>query len=162
MQLLLKFKNINNQPECQISVNGLVIHSGPVPDIFTDELDIPDEHIQLKIEFTNKMPEDTIVENGEIVKDKNFELDQVIVDQYDFKELIWQGNYRSNNSDVYPGCLFFGPPGYFEINFRQPVLHWILKTRNDINHNDPDWELDYTYYTEACKLLTLISLKSEH
>lgn len=162
MQILLKFKNINQSPECAISVNNTLLYSGAVPDLYTDELQIPQDQVLLKIEFTNKHPEDTVVENGVIVKDKNFELEQIVVDGYDFQELVWQGNYYDHNKQVYPGCLFFGPPGHYEINFHQPVLHWILKTRNHINNNDPDWEIDYNYYTEACKLLTLISLKSEH
>ena len=162
MQILLKFKNINNSPECKISVNDIVLHAGNVPDTFSKELTLLDQHVKVRREFTNKTPEDTVVENGEIVKDKNFELDQIVIDQYEFKELIWQGNYYSNHNDVYPSCLFFGPPGYFEIHFHQPVLHWLLQTRNTRNQNDPDWETDYNYYTKACKLLTLISHKSEH
>jgi hypothetical protein len=154
MHILLKFKNINNNPKCKISVGDLVIYDGDVTESFSCDAAIANKGVQLQIEFTNKNPEDTVVENGQIVKDKNFELEQIVIDGYDFKELIWQGNYYSTNGDVYPGCLFFGPPGYFKINFHQPVLHWLLKTRNDINNNDPDWEVDYNFYNEACKLLT--------
>lgn len=159
MQILLKFKNISNNPECKISVNDITLYQGQVPELFSDTVFIDNEQIKLKIEFTNKLPEDTVVENGTIVKDKNFELEQIAIDQYDLKELVWQGNYYANDGQVYSSCLFFGPPGYFAIDFQQPVLHWILKTRNDRDNNDPDWETDYNYYTQACKLLTLISPK---
>lgn len=159
MQILLKFKNINNNPECKIGVNDITLYQGQVPKLFTDTVFVDDEQVKLKIEFTNKLAEDTVVENGTIVKDKNFELEQIAIDQYDLKELVWQGNYHASDGQVYPSCLFFGPPGYFAIDLKQPVLRWILKTRNDRDNNDPDWETDYNYYTQACKLLTLISPK---
>jgi hypothetical protein len=163
MHIQLKFKNLKETPFCRISVNGVVEHEGAVNEehniVFKNTV-IKD--IALKIEFINKNPEDTVVKNGVIVKDKSFELNSICVDGYNFEELIWQSNYYANDGQIYPGCLFFGPPGYFEIKFHDPILHWILETRNKITGNDPDWEIDYNYYSEACKLLTLISIKSDH
>lgn len=156
MKIQLKFKNINQQPECKITANDCLIYQGSVIPIVACDLDINEQQIKLKIEFTNKRPEDTVVCNDIIVQDKNFELEQIMLDEYDIEELIWRSNYFADDGQIFTSCLFFGPPGYYEIDFYQPVLHWLLKTRNDINNNDPDWETDYHYYTEACQLLTLI------
>jgi hypothetical protein len=92
-----------------------------------------------------------LVENGKIIRDKSFELEKVIIDSYDIQELIWNSEYVAESGEIYPGCLFFGPNGTYTLNFYQPVVHWILHTRNE-----PGWEEDYEYYDQACKLLKQI------
>lgn len=163
MQIRLKFENLKDTPRYKISINDTVYTEDFVKEEYViDAINDVSHDISLRIEFIDKNPEDTIVENGNIVKDKSFELDGISIDGYDFEELIWQSNYYANDGKVYPSCLFFGPSGYFEIKFHQPILHWILESRHKLTGNDPDWERDYNYYQESCKLLTLISHKSEH
>ena len=71
------------------------------------------------------------------------------MDGIDLKHLIWESRYISQD-DIIESCLFFGPKGHWEINFDSPILKWILRTNNDKNKNDPDWEEGYKYYEEAC------------
>lgn len=153
MQIELKFKNIievNSYPKIVVSANDLTLYTGPV-----DNLNLKFDQegsVILRITFTNKTDADTIVENGKIIRDKSFELESIRLDGYDIKELIWVSKYTANTGEEYPGCLYFGPAGYYTLEFYTPVLHWILSQRNS-----PGWREDYEYYTRACQLLTQIS-----
>lgn len=151
MQLQLTFKNIFRDPKCKIYVCDQQIYEGTVRSNFEFNIDCLSKECVLRIEHWDKRPHDTIVENGVIVQDRSFELDKIIIDHYDLKELIWKSNFVAKSGEIYPSCLFFGPNGDFILEFYQPVLHWILSTKNE-----PGWEEDYNYYETACKLLAQI------
>jgi hypothetical protein len=94
-----------------------------------------------------------LVENGVIIADKNFTLKKVVIDEYDIEELIWTSIFVDVNNNLIPSCLFFGPNGTFTLEFGEPVLKWILKSRQEKNNNDPSWEEDYNYFVQACRLV---------
>lgn len=156
MKINLKFKNIIDAPTCRVYCGDKVLHSGNVEEEFVFEFDYPEQAFVLNIEHWGKLPSDTVVENGKIVRDRSFELEKIIVDGCDLEELVWESSFEAENGAVYNSCLFFGPNGKFIINLQNPVLYWILKTRHEKNNNDPHWEEDYNYYQQACKLLTQI------
>jgi hypothetical protein len=156
MRLELKFKNIIDAPKCRILLNNTELYSGPVLPDFEYQHPCPDGQCYLVIEQWDKLPTDTIVQDGKIVRDRSFEISNIIIDDYDIEELIWNSEFVANDGQRYPSCLFFGPNGKFVLNFYNPVLHWILKTRHEKNNNDPNWEEDYNYYQQACKILTQI------
>lgn len=154
----LKFKNINlssdKQPMVSVNINGVVL----TEDSVKREMNLnfqAEESNTLAIYFINKEDGDTITDSqGKIVDDMNFELDSVIIDGLDIKDLKWQGRYHTNG-DVLPSCLFFGPKGHYELFFKYPVLKWTLEQNHLKNQNDPSWEEDYNYYMEAWKRLNL-------
>jgi hypothetical protein len=159
MKLQLYFKNINCSPECLVDINGQVCYTGTVTELITVEYNTKGP-ITLSIRFTNKSPMDTVIDsNGTIVQDKNFELEKIVADGYEFDELIWHSQYIADHGDTYASCLFFGPPGTFIIKFANPVLPWILETKHMKYNNDPSWAEDYEYYKQACKILTQILIK---
>jgi len=159
MKLHLEFINIIDQPRCKISINHEELYSGPVLEVY--DFDVPHTQGAVSIVITHwdKQPYDTVVKNGQIVRDRSFELARLIVDGYDLEELIWHSEFRAVDGAVYPSCLFFGPNGDFVLDFTMPVLAWILHTRHTKNNNDPHWEEDYNYYITACQLLQQISIK---
>jgi hypothetical protein len=156
MNLKLNFKNIIDDPMCRIYINEQELYSGPVLDNYNLDIDVAPGSAQLLIEQWDKKPQDTVVENGTIIRDRSFELESIIIDCYNLEELKWASEFQAQDGAVYPSCLFFGPNGQFVLNFEAPVLRWILKTRHEKNNNDPHWEEDYNYYTKACRLLTQI------
>lgn len=158
MKLQLNFCNIVDQPLCCIQVNKEILFSGSVQNQHTFDINV-NNNVNLVISHYGKIPSDTVVENNTIIRDRSFELSQIIVDGYDLEELKWLSEFRSTNGEVYPSCLFFGPNGDFIINFEVPILRWMLQQRHIKNNNDPDWEQDYNYYVNACNLLTQISKK---
>jgi len=146
------FKNINNIgakiPQIEIRLNDSTIYTGQVKNQIVTEAMTMGQN-KLEIAFVNKVNRDTIVNaHGDIVKDLNFELDRVVIDHRDIEHLIWDSHYRHAGGKI-DGCLFFGPLGSFILEFETPVLKWMLKTNHEKNNNDPEWEEDYNYYTEA-------------
>lgn len=159
MKLHFEFENINlgpnhKFPEIAINVNSELLYKGLVQEHIN--LNAQNQSVnQVEIIFLNKQNLDTECDsNGGIVSDMNFSIRRIVIDDYDLEELIWQGQYRAHDNQIYPGCLFFGPAGQFELEFENPVLKWILKTRHEKNQNDPNWEEDYNYYITACKILS--------
>lgn len=156
MNLILKFKNINSVqgvPVLNIAINNQKVWSGNVqPEICVTH---PAEgNISLSINHVDKDPsKHCIVENGQIIADRNCELDQVIVDGYNIEELKWLSCYVTEDNEVIDKCLFFGKNGTWAIEFELPILRWILKTRHELLNNDPNWEQDYESYIAACRLL---------
>jgi len=156
MKLELKFKNIIDAPKCKILLGNEELYSGIVLPVFEYNYSCQDGPCQLVIEHWDKLPSDTIVQDEKIVRDRSFELDKIVIDDYDIEELIWTSKFLANDGKIYPSCLFFGPNGKFKLDFYNPVLYWILKTRHEKNNDDPNWEEDYNYYQQACKILTQI------
>jgi hypothetical protein len=157
MKLHFKFDQINfgpgnKEPMIDLKLNNHSLYQGPVLAQLDVETDAGEKNC-LQIMFTNKEHSDTVCDSaGKIVNDMNFNLTKIVIDDHDLEELIWQGKYVSDKNE-YPSCLFFGPAGQFVLNFDYPVLRWILKTRHDINQQDLNWEEDYNYYVNACKIL---------
>lgn len=163
MNFIFGFKNINsvNQkyPICRIELNGNDIFIGKVVPQIELDASVDAEENNLRIYFENKQGKDTILdENNNISQDLNFELEKLTIDGLDLQHLIWQSKYFAKDS-VIDSCLFFGPKGYWEIKFNSPILKWYLKTNHEKNNNDPDWEIDYNYYEEACQKLSKIQTR---
>ena len=156
MKINLKFKNIVDSPNCRIACSNNLLYEGHVNEEFMFDVDYPYQDYELVIEHWGKLPSDTIVEDGKIVRDRSFEIEKIIIDGSDLEELVWESRFEANDGAVYNSCLFFGPNGKFIINLHNPVLYWILKTRHEKNNNDPHWEEDYNYYQQACNLLKQI------
>jgi hypothetical protein len=157
MNLALKFKNIqdcNGLPRIRIVINDAVVFENTVCSLITVQCHPVDNKINLSIEHYGKDPStDTVVVDGAIVQDRSCELDTIEVDGYDLQELKWLSAYHCDDGTVLDKCLFFGKNGTWRIAFELPALRWILRTRHEINGNDPDWSEDYESYVRACRLL---------
>ena len=157
----LKFKNINavnnKVPIVRVMVNDTELLHETVKTKMATPLTLHNQNKNvLRIYFANKEDSDTKLDsNQKIVQDLNFELEQIIIDGHDVKDLIWNSEYITSKEKI-KSCLFFGPKGHFEFKFEIPILKWILKTNHEKHNNDPNWEEDYNYYTEAWKLLSQI------
>lgn len=149
MNLILKFKNIIDNPNCKIIVNEKELYSGIVYSEFDFQTTVEDL-VTLNIVHWGKSPEDTIVDNdNNIVRDRSFEIEKIIIDGYDIENLIWKSQYIIDDKTKIESCLFFGPNGRFEIKFQLPILKWILENTMP----DNSWKEDYEYYIRALKIL---------
>jgi hypothetical protein len=157
MNLTLKFKNIqdcNGLPRIRIVINDAVVFENEVCSLIPVQCHPVDNKINLSIEHYGKDPStDTVVADGAIVQDRSCELDTIEVDGYDLQELKWLSAYHCDDGSVLDKCLFFGKNGTWRIRFELPALRWILRTRHEINGNDPAWSEDYESYVRACRLL---------
>lgn len=156
MKIQLQFKNIVDAPRCTISINDQLLFSGIAQPLHVFDVDVPLGACRLIIKHWDKLPEHTVVEQGVIVRDRSFELERCWIDGYDLEELIWISRFVATNGEVYNSCLYFGPNGEFQLDFENPALRWILRTRHEKNNNDPHWEEDFEYYQQACNRLQQI------
>ena len=159
MKIQLQFKNIVDDPRCRILINDQVLFVGITQLQHAFDVEIPEGVCRLTIVHYDKSPEHTIVENGVIVRDRSFELERCVIDGYNLQELVWHSELVADDSNVFKSCLFFGPNGECRLDFENPALRWILRTRHKQNNNDPHWEQDFEYYQQACKRLQLMSTK---
>ena len=162
MKFEFSFKNISTieskYPICRIVLNGKDIFTSRVQESIELDADAKDKNV-LRIYFVNKEGKDSILnQDNEIIKDLSFELQKIIIDGVDLKHIIWESKYVTNDKEI-NSCLFFGPKGFWELNFETPVLKWLLETNHNKNNNDPTWEEDYNYYEEACQKLNKIQTR---
>ena len=94
----LRFKNINivnnKQPSVLVVINDVELLNEPVKTKMVTPLTLNDQPVPtkniLKIFFDNKEDSDTKLDHeNKIVADLNFELEQIIIDGHDIKNLIW-------------------------------------------------------------------------
>ena len=159
MKIQLQFKNIADEPRCRILLNDQVLFAGITQPQYTFDVDAPKGACRLSIVHYDKDPEHTIVENGVLVRDRSFELEQCVIDDYDLQELVWHSEFVADDGNIYKSCLFFGPNGEFRLDFENPALRWILRTRHERDNNDPHWLEDFEYYQQACNRLKQILIK---
>lgn len=157
MRIQFYLDHIVDSPHCAIAVNGGQLYMGSAQPYHEFDLDVPEGRLEILIRHLDKKPQDTKIENGKITRDRSFELTKIVIDGYDLEELIWNSEFRADNGQTYPSCLFFGPNGDFVLEAEYPILKWILKSRHEKNNNDPDWGQDYDFYTQACRILAQIS-----
>lgn len=157
MNIQIKFKNINRNPKCRIFLNKTKLYEGIVNEHYNFDVNDDSYNVELEIEHFDKFPNETIVnDNGEIIDDRSFELESLIIDDQNFEELIWESKFVDDHGNIYNSCLFFGPNGKFVIEFTQPVLRWMLEFRYKRDGGDPLWEENFNLYYKAWKLLKQI------
>lgn len=154
-----QIKSVNGKdPVCRINVNGADLFTGPVKEQISLSTD-SQQHNVIKVYFENKTGRDTIVDaEGKIVTDLSFELERLKIDGVDLKHLIWQSSYHYDDTKI-DSCLFFGPKGYWQMEFDVPVLRWWLELNHNKNNDDPTWEQDYKHYEEVCQRLDRIQTR---
>jgi hypothetical protein len=156
-QIDFTFKNINTstekKPTLAVVVNDVKLLEAEVKTSMSTQFTERSGNNLLQVYFVNKQDSDTITDDQQnIMKDMNFELESIVIDGVDIKELVWGGTYVTAKEKI-DSCLFFGPKGHFELQFEMPVLRWTLEQNHLKNGNDPNWQEDYNNYTEAWKRL---------
>jgi hypothetical protein len=90
---------------------------------------------QLKIRLENKTTQDTVVANGEMVKDMLLNIDDIIIGDIDLGQLLWDTEYHLDHPHKYKGktitrldgCVNLGWNGTYVLNFTSPFYNWLLK-----------------------------------
>lgn len=111
---------------------------------FEFDAEIEEGPCNLKIEFKNKLPEDTKTNaNGEIVEDLLLNIDSVEIDGIDLGSLLWTASdYRPIYPEVYKNkmqaegkelsesvenCVNLGWNGSWNLPFTSPFYIWLLE-----------------------------------
>jgi len=89
----------------------------------------------LKIRLENKTNKDTIVENGEVVKDMLLNINDITIDDISLGNLLWTGEYLLDHPQEFQGktidhldnCVNLGWNGTYLLKFTTPFYIWLLE-----------------------------------
>lgn len=89
----------------------------------------------LKIRLENKTYADTLIENGEVVKDMLLNIDNIKIDDISLGNLLWSAEYILDKKQLYKGqeidhldsCVNLGWNGSYLLKFTSPFYIWLLE-----------------------------------
>jgi len=89
----------------------------------------------LKIRLENKTIQDTVLENGTVVKDMLLNIDDITIDDISLGNLLWSAEYRLDQPQEYNGktidhldnCVNLGWNGTYTLKFSSPFYIWLLE-----------------------------------
>jgi hypothetical protein len=89
----------------------------------------------LKIRLENKTTADTVIENGEVVKDMLLNIDDITIDEISLGSLLWSAEYVPDVKQIYKGkeidhldgCVNLGWNGTYTLKFSSPFYIWLLE-----------------------------------
>ena len=90
---------------------------------------------ELKIRLENKTNADTVIENGEVVKDMLLNINDITVDDISLGNLLWSAEYILDKPQIYKGqtidhldgCVNLGWNGTYILKFSSPFYIWLLE-----------------------------------
>ena len=90
---------------------------------------------ELKIRLENKIDADTVIENGEVVKDMLLNINDIIIDDISLGNLLWSAEYvldrpqeyKGQTIDHLDGCVNLGWNGTYILKFSSPFYIWLLE-----------------------------------
>ena len=90
---------------------------------------------ELKIRLENKADADTVIENGEVVKDMLLNIDDITIDDISLGNLLWSAEYILDEKQIYQGqeidrldgCVNLGWNGTYVLKFSSPFYIWLLE-----------------------------------
>jgi hypothetical protein len=109
--------------------------AGPVEQIVAFERRVNEGPHELKIRLENKTVNDTVIENGEVVKDMLLNIDDITIDDISLGNLLWsseyvldkQQTYKGQEIDHLDGCVNLGWNGTYILKFTSPFYVWLLE-----------------------------------
>jgi hypothetical protein len=90
---------------------------------------------ELKIRLENKTDADTVIENGEVVKDMLLNINNITIDDISLGNLLWSAEYildkkrtyKGQEIDHLDGCVNLGWNGTYILKFTSPFYIWLLE-----------------------------------
>ena len=90
---------------------------------------------ELKIRLENKTNADTVIENGEVVKDMLLNIDDITIDDISLGNILWSAEYILDKPQIYKGqtidhldgCVNLGWNGTYILKFSSPLYIWLLE-----------------------------------
>ena len=90
---------------------------------------------ELKIRLENKTTDDTVTEDGQVVKDMLLNIDDITIDDISLGNLLWSAEYildrpqeyQGKTIDHLDGCVNLGWNGTYILKFTSPFYIWLLE-----------------------------------
>jgi hypothetical protein len=129
----------NRRPQFSIWLDDHVVAqseiASPAQQTVNFERNVLEGDHTLKIRLENKTDADTIVENGEVVKDMVLNIDDITIDDISLGNLLWSAEYildkkqqyKGQEIDHLDGCVNLGWNGTYTLKFTSPFYIWLLE-----------------------------------
>ena len=130
---------VNNKPYCTQTITS----TKDAPQIIEfDQTFDEGQNVDLVIKRSNKNAKQTIVENGEIVKDQLLHINQIEIDEIDIGSLVYDGVYRpeypepwasqqaevgNKPPEIIKNSTDLGHNGTWTFSFGTPFYMWLLE-----------------------------------
>jgi hypothetical protein len=117
----------------QVTVQSELPDQSPHTFTFSKEVATGDHSLQIRLENKDKF--DTVIEDGNIVKDMLLNVDDITIDEISLGNLLWSAEYRLDNPQEYQGktithldsCVNLGWNGSYILHFTSPYYLWLLE-----------------------------------
>ena len=130
----------DKRPNYSIFLNDTLIEQKDIENesvhemLFSHNVEEGQEH-ELKIRLNNKEDADTVIENGQVVKDMLLNIDGIEIDDVDIGSLRWSAEYLLDTPREYNGktvdhidnCVNLGFNGTYILKFTSPFYVWLLE-----------------------------------
>ena len=97
----------DRRPQFSIWIDDHVVIQSEIPDVashaITFERVLDEGAHTLKIRLENKTTADTVIENGEVVKDMLLNIDDITIDDISLGNLLWSAEYILDKKQSYKG-----------------------------------------------------------
>jgi len=127
------------RPQFSIWLDDHIVIQSEIPD--SAQHPIKFEHTinegphSLKIRLENKTNDDTVIENGEVIKDMLLNIDDITIDDISLGNLLWTAEYKLDKPQQYnnqtidhlDSCVNLGWNGTYILNFTSPFYIWLLE-----------------------------------
>jgi len=108
--------------------------TSPAEQIVRFERMIDEGDHQLKIRLENKTDADTVIKNGEVVKDMLLNINDITMDDISLGNILWSAEYILDRKHIYKGqeinhldgCVNLGWNGTYILKFSSPFYIWLL------------------------------------
>lgn len=109
--------------------------AGPEEQIINFERRVSEGSHTLKIRLENKTNNDTVIENGQVIKDLLLNIDNIIIDDISLGNILWSAEYILDRPQLYKGqeinhldgCVNLGWNGTYILKFTSPFYIWLLE-----------------------------------
>jgi hypothetical protein len=129
----------DRRPQFSIWLDDHVVVQSEIPDSavhsITFERTVDEGAHTLKIRLENKISADTVIENGEVVKDMLLNIDDIMIDDISLGNILWSAEYILDEKQTYQGkeidhldgCVNLGWNGTYILKFTSPFYIWLLE-----------------------------------
>ena len=129
----------DRRPQFSIWLDDHVVTQSEIPDATSQpisfERTVAEGSHTLKIRLENKSPGDTVVKNGEIIKDMMLNIDDIMIDDISLGHLIWSAEYILDKKQSFNGqeidhldnSVNLGWNGTYMLKFNSPFYIWLLE-----------------------------------
>jgi hypothetical protein len=140
LQFVVSLSDSSWQKKPQFSIwldDRVVVQSeiSVIPHEIKFERTLAEGQHELKIRLENKVKDDTVIENGQIIKDMLLNIDDITIDDISLGNLLWSAEYILDENQTYKGqqidhldgCVNLGWNGTYVLKFTSPFYIWLLE-----------------------------------